>query len=495
MDDENDNPEKGDFLLMTNDSNIFDNRYKKGEMYPIRVVTKMEGRTMLGIPYSSKYKLKDADKLKQYSYFGVEPSKRGESYKTWFRLVKKNDVHKKWWSNKKDRKIDVPSVDTEDMFNTLYESTNSEPEEDYMDDEYYGSFDGSDWYNQKDELTDTTKGEWEVEEFGSFEDFKNSPYGQDISNKWSTHPNYDSGEKYFNMYKDKFGPIKIKKKVDIDYDKTTDVFNSLYESTGVEPEMWSNEWLDNVLVNIRQAVGNETLSLDDLADFDEDTGNQDWQSAEELLRAFVDWYSDQSYEGYDDEPSNDGEQLELDFPEDSPSNSDEVEISHFESEEEILAALRVGLKVFEGQMPPKDLLTYLSKAADWEISVKATYNGKVVGFYLLSEGQISDYMLHYMQRDYNCYSVEQCNKKHPGTIKVNPSKFKDLSGVEGVALGVDPNHKGLGIGKKLIGYSQKLPYDYVWGQQYEHLGNIEHWIKRREVAAYFPGLYLTYQML
>mgnify|MGYP000908245831 CR=1 FL=1 len=273
-----------------------------------------------------------------------------------------------------------------------------------------------------------------------------------------------------------------------------------------EPEKWSDEWVNNVLEMAREAVGNETLSMDDLADFDEETGHQDWQTAEELLRAFIDWYhtefdEDQLEMDFDgeeeeyEENSGYGEQLELEFPEDTPEYSDEVEISHFNSEEEIVDALRVGLKVFEGQMGPKELLTYLSKAADWEISVKATYKGKVVGFYLLSENQIYDYMLHYMMRDYNCYSAAQCNKKHPGTIKIDPLKFKDLNGVEGVALGVDPSHKGLGIGKKLIEYSQNLPYDYVWGQQYEHLGNIQHWIKRREVAAYFPGLYLTYQML
>jgi GNAT superfamily N-acetyltransferase len=278
-----------------------------------------------------------------------------------------------------------------------------------------------------------------------------------------------------------------------------------------EPEMWSHEWIERFLRNVREAVGNETITMSDLADFDEDSGHQDWNDEEELLRAFIDWYrggeefmynDDEEEEDEDEEEgdeeeeeSREGEQLEIEFPEDSPNSSDEVEISHFESEDDIVAALRVGLKVFEGQMPPKNLIEYLSKAADWDVSVKATYQGKVVGFYLLAENQIYDYILHYMIRDYNCYSPEECNEKNPGSIKVDPFMFKDLSGVEGVALGVSPQHKGLGIGKKLMEYSQSLPYDYIWGQQYEHLGNIEHWKKRREIAAYFPGLYLTYQML
>jgi GNAT superfamily N-acetyltransferase len=100
-----------------------------------------------------------------------------------------------------------------------------------------------------------------------------------------------------------------------------------------------------------------------------------------------------------------------------------------------------------------------------------------------------------MMRDYNCYSVKDCETKNPGSIRVNPMDFKSLDGVEGVALGVDPDYKGLGVGKKLLEYSQRLPYDYIWGQQYESLGNIEHWTKRREIAAYFPGLWLTYAFL
>ena len=279
-------------------------------------------------------------------------------------------------------------------------------------------------------------------------------------------------------------------------DEEIEGYNDEEDYMEEEPEMWSHEWIENILNLAREAVGNETLSMGDLADFDEDTGHQNWESGDELLRAFVDWYNgemgSETEEEYEEDDNRYGTQLSLDFP---IEHSDEVQISNFTSEKEIMDALKIGLRVFEGQMGPKELLTYLAKAADWQISVKATYQGKIVGFYLLNENQIYDYLLHYMMRDYNCYSMEQCNRKHPNSIKVDPMKFKNLNGIEGVALGVDPDYKGLGIGKKLIEYSQSLPYDYVWGQQYEHLGNIEHWIKRRNVAAYFPGLYLTYQML
>ena len=173
----------------------------------------------------------------------------------------------------------------------------------------------------------------------------------------------------------------------------------------------------------------------------------------------------------------------------------EVTISHFETEEEVRDAIRIALKVFRGQMDPQSLINYILKVADWDTSVKAVYEGNVVGFYFFSEHQLSDAIRYYMVRDYNCYSKRQCDEKYPGSIVIDPVEFDDLEGIEGVALGVNPEYKGLGIGKKLIEYSQNLPYDYVWGQQLESLQNIDHWTKRREIAAYFPGLYLTYRML
>ena len=94
---------------------------------------------------------------------------------------------------------------------------NPEMIEDYMDDDYYGSFDGKDWYGKNDSRFDMDKSlsngeEWDEESFESFEDLRNSSYGKDNSNKWSIHPNYSRGESVFNSYKDKFGPMKIRKK-------------------------------------------------------------------------------------------------------------------------------------------------------------------------------------------------------------------------------------------------------------------------------------------
>jgi GNAT superfamily N-acetyltransferase len=272
------------------------------------------------------------------------------------------------------------------------------------------------------------------------------------------------------------------------------------EETETAEKEWWEDWTDediSYFIHELQSVHGVTANVAEVQEFSNEVDVTDL-SIEQFAEEFVSWLKDgDDYvsNGEEGEVEGDPNQLEIEFPEDKKTYSEGIEVSNFEDEEEILDALRVGMKVFEGQMTPKALIEYLSKAADWDISVKATHQGKIVGFYLLAENQIADYMLHYMQRDYNCYSPEECEEKNPGSIKVNPMEFQNLDGVEGVALGIDPEYKGLGIGKKLIEYSQSLPYDYIWGQQYEHLGNIEHWTKRREIAAYFPGLYLTYQML
>ena len=114
---------------------------------------------------------------------------------------------------------------------------------DYMDDEYYGSFDGKDWYGRNDSRFDMNKSlsngqEWDEESFESFEDLRNSPYGNDKSNMWSAHPQYSKGESFFNSYKDKFGPMKIRKKRGpVNYGETTKIFDSLDTDFMGKPRM------------------------------------------------------------------------------------------------------------------------------------------------------------------------------------------------------------------------------------------------------------------
>jgi GNAT superfamily N-acetyltransferase len=64
--------------------------------------------------------------------------------------------------------------------------------------------------------------------------------------------------------------------------------------------------------------------------------------------------------------------------------------------------------------------------------------------------------------------------------EVDYTQFKNKKGIEGIALGVFPKYKSKGIGKKLIEYAESLDFDYIWGEAYEQLGNLQHWLKRRK---------------
>ena len=99
-------------------------------------------------------------------------------------------------------------------------------------------------------------------------------------------------------------------------------------------------------------------------------------------------------------------------------------------------------------------------------------NGEVAGFYFLGNDQIPEI------RNNETYT-----------------KLSTLKGVEGIGLGVLKKFKNLGIGKKLIEYSQRIPnVDYMWGYQLKSLKNIDDWLKRRKIYFENDGLYITYQI-
>lgn len=78
----------------------------------------------------------------------------------------------------------------------------------------------------------------------------------------------------------------------------------------------------------------------------------------------------------------------------------------------------------------------------------------------------------------------------------NHASIKNLNlGIEGVALAVKAEFRNQGIGKKLINYSQTLPFDYIWGLAAVDLNNLNHWLKRRRVVGCMNNSYLTVQEL
>jgi len=114
----------------------------------------------------------------------------------------------------------------------------------------------------------------------------------------------------------------------------------------------------------------------------------------------------------------------------------------------------------------------LEEEPDANFSFVATVGGEIAGFYFISAIPI------------------------PQIEGIPYDEFEDTVGVEGVALGVFPEFKNMGIGKKLIEQSQTtLDADYIWGMQLKSLKNIDDWLKRRELYYETPTYYITYQFL
>ena len=105
-----------------------------------------------------------------------------------------------------------------------------------------------------------------------------------------------------------------------------------------------------------------------------------------------------------------------------------------------------------------------------EKSIVAEVDGKLGGFYFLGDNQIPAGGQEY-------------------------DVLKKLKGIEGIALGVFPEYKNLGVGNQMIEYTQNISgYDYIWGMQFKSLKNIDDWLKRRKIYAETEWIYITYQI-
>lgn len=125
---------------------------------------------------------------------------------------------------------------------------------------------------------------------------------------------------------------------------------------------------------------------------------------------------------------------------------------------------------FEHVMDKEYFKYYISWTVDFENSLMLLDDDdKVVGAYLFSENQITDYFK-------------------------NTDKFKGLHGVEGILLFIEEKHRGDGWGNKLKDMSKELGYDYIWGQQFKGLNNLQDWLKRRELITETDNIYITAQI-
>lgn len=119
---------------------------------------------------------------------------------------------------------------------------------------------------------------------------------------------------------------------------------------------------------------------------------------------------------------------------------------------------------------------YTNESTDWKMSMKASIGQEMVGFYLLRQ-----------------QSVEEVIQEEEMQTVEDISSYSGKQGVEGIALVVDPRHRGLGYGKALKDAAETLPFDYLWGRQMKDLDNLEHWAKRRRVVAESDSMRITLQ--
>lgn len=106
---------------------------------------------------------------------------------------------------------------------------------------------------------------------------------------------------------------------------------------------------------------------------------------------------------------------------------------------------------------------------DWDSSVMLLDdNDKLLGSYILGNNQMNSLIF--------------------------DNRFNKLLGIEGVLLCVDESIRGQGWGNKLKEYPKSLPIDYIWGQQFKSLNNLEDWLKRRELIGETSDVYITAEL-
>lgn len=113
--------------------------------------------------------------------------------------------------------------------------------------------------------------------------------------------------------------------------------------------------------------------------------------------------------------------------------------------------------------------SYIRNMAEWDISLKAIIDNKIVGCYILNK---DPYLF----------------KSNTG---LDTSHYKDLRGLHGVGLAVLPEYRNLGIGRALRDYTATMGYDYIYGMHLASLNNLDHWKKIREVVYTSPTMHIT----
>jgi len=135
-------------------------------------------------------------------------------------------------------------------------------------------------------------------------------------------------------------------------------------------------------------------------------------------------------------------------------------------------------KIFSDVMPYEENVKYINYVTDFSISKKATLNGKIIGCYLFNKQSIFE-------------SEDLDNLPEQQTEDL--SKYENKKPLQGVALALLPEYRGLSYGRQLrdIPLSMK-DYDYIWGVHLKGLHNINNWLKYgRRIVAETDEVYAT----
>ncbi len=127
---------------------------------------------------------------------------------------------------------------------------------------------------------------------------------------------------------------------------------------------------------------------------------------------------------------------------------------------------------FNTHMDEIAFLEYLKEVTNWELSILLMDGDIIKGVYLFGDSTIEWFVTH---SEWN-------------------EKYSKLKGVEGVLLVVDSSIRNQGWGNKLKDYPKSLGVDYIWGQQFKSLNNLDDWLKRRELITITDDCYITLEL-
>jgi hypothetical protein len=133
---------------------------------------------------------------------------------------------------------------------------------------------------------------------------------------------------------------------------------------------------------------------------------------------------------------------------------------------EIAKMLDYSYKFFNKIISKENFDEHVLSVTNFPLSARLiTDAGMVKGIYLIGTNKLSNYV-------------------------VLP-ELDGLIGVEGVLLAIDEDIRGMGFGNKLKDYPKSIGVDYIWGQQFKALNNLEDWLKRRVLIHETEDVYFT----